>query len=87
MTKRSQSFGFHRYVLFIHDFSYLSVIICIGGKTFYRLKISGNSMFSKYNESNIDIFELYTSSKYIKEQIATLPVRIIGIAREKRTRL
>lgn len=41
-------------------------------------------MFSKYNESNIDIFELYTISKYIKEQIATLPVRIIGIAREKK---
>lgn len=103
-----------------------------GGKTFYGLKISGDSMFPKYNESDIVIFEHtedyvlaqnkdcavmvngfdatfknvtitemgitlvplnlnnsdnYQPTFYSKEQIATLPVKIVGIAREKRTRL
>lgn len=103
-----------------------------GGKMFYGLKISGDSMFPKYNESDIVIFEHtedfvlaqnkdcavmvngfdatfknvtitdmgitlvplnlnnsdnYQPTFYSKEQIATLPVKIVGIAREKRTRL
>lgn len=103
-----------------------------GGKTFYGLKISGDSMFPKYNESDIVIFEHtenyvlaqnkdcavmvngfdatfknvtitemgitlvplnlnnsdnYQPTFYSKEHIATLPVKIVGIAREKRTRL
>lgn len=103
-----------------------------GGKTFYGLKISGDSMFPKYNESDIVIFEHtedyvlaqnkdcavmvngfdatfknvtitemgitlvplnlnnsdnYQPTFYSKEQIANLPVKIVGIAREKRTRL
>lgn len=103
-----------------------------GGKTFYGLKISGDSMFPKYNENDIVIFEHtedyilaqnkdcavmvngfdatfknvtitetgitlvplnlnnsdnYQPTFYSREQIATLPVKIIGIAKEKRTRL
>ena len=103
-----------------------------GGKTFYGLKISGDSMFPKYNESDIVIFEHtedyilaqnkdcavmvngfdatfknvtitemgitlvplnlnnsdnYQPTFYSKEQIANLPVKIVGITREKRTRL
>lgn len=103
-----------------------------GDKSFYGLKISGDSMFPKYNESDIVIFEHtedyvlaqnkdcavmvngfdatfknvtitemgitlvplnlnnsdnYQPTFYSKEQIATLPVKIVGIAREKRTRL
>lgn len=101
----------------------------LGGKEFYGLKISGNSMTPKYNENDIVIFEKtedmlsadnkdcavmvngddatfkkvslndngivlipYNTSEYnmmiySKEEIANKPVRIIGIAREKRTRL
>ena len=103
-----------------------------GGKSFYGLKISGDSMQPKYNEKDIVIFEHtedYTIANnkdcavmvngfdatfknvtlnengitlipynpnnsdnyqpifYNKEQISSLPVKIIGIAREKRTRL
>lgn len=103
-----------------------------GGKQFYGLKISGDSMAPKYNENDIVIFEHiddytlannkdcsvmvngydatfkyitisengitlvplninnqdnYVPTFYNKEQIESLPVRIIGIAREKRTRL
>ncbi len=100
-----------------------------GGKVFYGLKISGNSMTPKYNENDIVIFEKtedmlsadnkdcavmvngddatfkkvslndngiilipyntneYNMMIYSKEEIANKPVRIIGIAREKRTRL
>lgn len=103
-----------------------------GGKSYYGLKISGDSMFPKYNENDIVIFEHtedyvlannkdcavmvngfdatfknvtitesgitlvpfnlnnsdgYKPTFYNKEQIADLPVRIVGIAREKRTRL
>ena len=103
-----------------------------GGKTFYGLKISGDSMFPKYVENEIVIFEQisdysiandkdcavmvngfdatfktihinesgitlipfnpnntdkYLPTFYSNEQIESLPVKIIGIAREKRTRL
>ena len=103
-----------------------------GNKKFYGLKISGDSMFPKYNENDIVIFEQngdytlanrkdcavmvngfdatfknvtitesgitltpfnlnnqdnYLPTFYSKEQIESLPVKIIGIAREKRTRL
>lgn len=103
-----------------------------GGKTFYGLKISGDSMYPKYNENDIVIFENtndyqiannkdcavmvngfdatfknvnisdagitlipfnpnnsdgYQPTFYNKEQIESLPVKIVGIAREKRTRL
>jgi len=103
-----------------------------GGKTFYGLKISGDSMYPKYSEKDIVIFEQnndisvankkdcavmvngfdatfknvtisedgitlvpfnpnnsdgYLPTFYNKEQIENLPVKIIGIAVEKRTRL
>ena len=103
-----------------------------GGKSFYGLKISGDSMYPKYNENDIVIFENtndytrannkdcaimvngfdatfknvtisengitlvpfnlnnsdgYQPTFYSKEQIASLPVKIIGIGVEKRTRL
>ena len=103
-----------------------------GNKKFYGLQISGDSMFPKYQEKDIVIFEQtndytiankkdcavmvngfdatfknitisesgitlvplninnsdnYQPTFYNKEQIEKLPVRIIGIAREKRTRL
>lgn len=102
-----------------------------GGKKFYGLKISGDSMAPKYNENDIVIFEQiedfaiannkdcavmvngydatfkyititkegitliplninnqdnYVPTFYSKEQIEELPVKIIGIAREKRVR-
>lgn len=103
-----------------------------GGKTFYGLLISGDSMLPKYQEKDIVIFEYtndylsankkdcavmvngydatfknititengitlvplninnsdnYVPTFYSIEQINELPVKIIGIAREKRTRL
>ena len=103
-----------------------------GGKKFYGLFISGDSMSPKYNEKDIVIFEQnedlemangkdcavmvngfdatfknvsinqagitlvpfnldnsdnYKPTFYDIEQIQSLPVRIVGIAREKRTRL
>lgn len=103
-----------------------------GGKTYYGLKISGDSMSPKYEENDIVIFEknedfLFANGKdcavmvngfdatfknvrlnqagiqliplninnsdgyeptfYDSEQIQKLPIRIIGIAKEKRTRL
>lgn len=103
-----------------------------GGKIFYGLLISGDSMMPKYQEKDIVIFEYtndymtankkdcavmvngydatfknititengislvplninnsdnYAPTFYSKEQIQALPVKIIGIAREKRTRL
>ena len=103
-----------------------------GNKSFYGLRISGDSMYPKYNENDIVIFEKngdyelanrkdcavmvngfdatfknvtilengltltplnlnnqdnYLPTFYNKEQIENLPVKIIGIAREKRTRL
>lgn len=99
-----------------------------GDKKFYALKISGDSMFPKYSENDIVIFEqnddkeLYngkdcavmingTESTFKKvllndqgivlqpyntaydiimfsnEQIEQLPIKVVGIAREKRTKL
>lgn len=103
-----------------------------GGKKFYGLKISGDSMYPKYCENDIVIFEQsedyiaankkdcavmvngfdatfknvtindagitlvpfnlnnsdgYQPTFYSNEQIKSLPVKIIGIAKEKRTRL
>ena len=101
----------------------------LGGKKFYGLKISGDSMFPKYQEGDIVIFEQnedkelfngkdcavmvngydatfkkvllnengitlipYNTAKYemmiySKQEIEDLPIRIIVIAREKRTKL
>lgn len=103
-----------------------------GGKSFYGLKISGDSMYPKYSENDIVIFENtldytqannkdcavmvngfdatfknvtlnengitlvpfnlnnsdgYKPTFYNKEQIEKLPVKIIGVAVEKRTKL
>lgn len=99
-----------------------------GGKQFYGLKISGDSMSPKYQENDIVIFEKnddkelyngkdvavmingsestfkkiivndqgiilqpyntsYNIMVYSKEQIEKLPIRVVGIAREKRTRI
>lgn len=99
-----------------------------GGKSFYGLYISGDSMFPKYENKDIVIFEqtddyqiangkdcavmvngddatfkkvfldnegitlqpyntMYPAIRFNREQIENKPVRIIGIAREKRTRL
>lgn len=102
-----------------------------GGKQFYGLKISGDSMFPKYQEDDIVVFEdsrsydihsamnkdcavmingydatfkkvllseegitlvpyntgAYDIKMYSKEDIKNKPIRIIGIAREKRTRV
>lgn len=100
-----------------------------GEKQFYGLKISGDSMFPKYNEDDIVIFEknddmisannkdcavmvngddatfkkvlinengivlvpynnaAYDMIMYSKEDIENKPIRIIGIAREKRSKL
>lgn len=103
-----------------------------GNKKYYGLQISGDSMFPKYQEKDVVIFEHtndytiankkdcavmvngfdatfknititesgitlvplnlnnsdnYQPTFYNKEQIEQLPVRIIGIAKEKRTRL
>ena len=103
-----------------------------GNKKYYGLKIQGDSMYPKYEENDIVIFEQtedyirankkdcavmvngddatfknvtitesgitliplninnsdgYQPTFYDKEQIKNKPVRIIGIAREKRTRL
>lgn len=101
-------------------------------KKYYGLKISGDSMYPKYHENDIVIFEHtedllqaqkkdcavmvngfdatfknvtitengitlvplninnsdnYQPTFYNKEQISSLPVKIVGVAREKRTRL
>ena len=102
-----------------------------GGKQFYGLKISGDSMFPKYQEDDIVVFEdshsynmesaknkdcavmvngddatfkkvllsdegitlvpyntgAYDIKMYSKEDIINKPIRIIGIAREKRTKV
>lgn len=100
----------------------------VGGKTFYGLKISGDSMFPKYSDGDTVIFEKsgdveafrnkdcaimvngddatfkkvlvneqgivlqpyntsYDILMYSNEQIEKLPIKVIGIAREKRTKL
>ncbi len=99
-----------------------------GDKKFYALKISGDSMFPKYNENDLVIFEqnedkeayngkdcavmingtestfkkvllneqgivlqpyntAYDIMMYSNEQIEQLPIKVVGIAREKRTKL
>lgn len=103
-----------------------------GGKTFYGLKISGDSMYPKYQTDDIVIFEKnedmneadnhdcavlingfdatfkkfklsqngitlipynqdntdgFETTYYDSDQVQKLPIKIIGIAREKRTRL
>lgn len=104
-----------------------------GGKTYYGLLISGDSMFPKYQDKDIVIFEKtdvndisfnkkdcavmvngfdatfknvsinedgitltplnpynsdgFVTTTYTNQQIEELPVKIIGIAKEKRTRL
>lgn len=99
-----------------------------GGKNFYGLKISGDSMFPKYSENDIVIFEqnedvemyngkdvavmingtestfkkisvvpegillqpyntVYDIMMFSKEQVENLPIKVVGIAREKRTKL
>lgn len=99
-----------------------------GNKKFFGLKISGDSMFPKYNEKDIVIFEqtndielyngkdcaimingtestfkkilineqgivlqpyntAYDIIMFSKEQVEHLPIKIVGIAIEKRTRL
>lgn len=102
-----------------------------GGKQFYGLKVSGDSMFPKYQENDIVVFEdsrnynmeaaknkdcavmvngddatfkkvllnddgitlvpyntgSYDIKMYSKDDIINKPVRIIGIAREKRTKV
>ena len=100
-----------------------------GGRKYFALKISGDSMFPKYQDNDIVIFEetsdiekintkdcavlvnnddatfknvsimddgivlsplntmAYQPKFYSKDQVATLPVKILGVARERRTRL
>ena len=103
-----------------------------GGKKFYGLKISGDSMFPKYQPNDIVIFEQsednvkangkdcavmvngfdatfkkftlndngiiltplnqdnqdgYQTTFYSVDQVSNLPIKIVGIAVEKRTRL
>ena len=99
-----------------------------GNKKFYGLKISGYSMFPKYNENDIVIFEqnddvelyhgkdvavmingtestfkkilvneqgivlqpyntAYDIMMFTKEQVQQLPIKVVGIAREKRTKI
>ena len=99
-----------------------------GDKKFYGLKISGDSMFPKYNENDIVIFEqnndvelyhgkdvavmingtestfkkilvneqgivlqpyntAYDIMMFTKEQVQQLPIKVVGIAREKRTKI
>lgn len=99
-----------------------------GDKKFYGLKISGDSMFPKYNDGDIVIFEqndnvnlyngkdvavmingtestfkkilvneqgivlqpyniAYDIMMFSKEQVEQLPIRVVGIAKEKRTKI
>lgn len=99
-----------------------------GNKKFYGLKISGDSMFPKYDNDDIVIFEqnddttlfngkdcaimingtestfkkllvneqgivlqpynmAYDIMMFSKKQVEQLPIKVVGIAREKRTRL
>lgn len=100
-----------------------------GGKKFYGLKISGDSMYPKYSEDDIVIFEqnddieayknkdvavmingtestfkqikiredgitlipynigAYDVMMFSKEEVESLPIKVVGIAREKRTKV
>lgn len=112
----------------IIDYVEIPKIWTRGGKKFYGLKISGDSMFPKYNEDDIVIFEQnddttlyhgkdvaimingtestfkkllvneqgivlqpyntgYNIMMYSKEDVKQLPIKVVGIAREKRTRI
>lgn len=100
----------------------------LGGRKFYGLKISGDSMFPKYNEDDIVIFEQnddttlyhgkdvaimingtestfkkllvneqgivlqpyntgYDVMMFSKEDVEQFPIKVVGIAKEKRTKL
>lgn len=100
----------------------------LGGKKFYGLKISGDSMSPKYIENDIVVFEqnddkelfngkdvavmingtestfkkiivnkqgivlqpyntAYDIMMFSKEQVEQLPIKVVGIAREKRTKI
>ncbi len=100
----------------------------IGDKNFFGLKISGDSMFPKYLEEDIVIFEqcddierynnkdvavminntestfkkilvndqgivlqpyntAYDIMMFSKEQVEQLPIKVVGVAREKRTKI
>lgn len=100
----------------------------VGNKQFFGLKVSGDSMFPKYNENDIIIFEqnddfemyngkdcavmingsestfkkvlindqgiilqpyntAYDIMMFSKEQVEQLPIKIVGVAVEKRTKL
>ena len=53
--------------------------------TFKKVKLNQNGItLIPYNQDNTDGFE---TTYYDEEQITNLPIKIIGIAREKRTRL
>jgi repressor LexA len=112
----------------IIDYVEIPKIWTRGGKKFYGLKISGDSMFPKYNEDDIVIFEQnddttlyhgkdvaimingtestfkkllvneqgivlqpyntgYDIMMFSKEDVEQLPIKVVGIAREKRTRI
>ncbi len=99
-----------------------------GGKKFYGLKVSGDSMFPKYQDGDTVIFEQnddfesyngkdvavmingtestfkrilvneqsiilqpyntsYDIMMFSKEQVEQLPIKVVGIAREKRTKI
>lgn len=100
-----------------------------GGRKYFALKISGDSMYPKYQDDDIVIFEQtndienannkdcailinnddatfknlsiledgivlsplntlsYQPKFYTKEQVANLPIKILGVARERRTKL
>lgn len=99
-----------------------------GGKKFFGIKLSGDSMYPKYQDGDIVIFEqnddlesyngkdvavmingtestfkrilvndqgiilqpyntAYDIMMFSKEQVEELPIRVVGIAREKRTKL
>ena len=112
----------------IIDYVEIPKIWTRGGKKFYGLKISGDSMFPKYNEDDIVIFEQnddttlyhgkdvaimingtestfkkllvneqgivlqpyntgYDIMMFSKEDVEQFPIKVVGIAREKRTRI
>lgn len=112
----------------IIDYVEIPKIWTRGGKKFYGLKISGDSMFPKYNEDDIVIFEQnddttlyhgkdvaimingtestfkkllvneqgivlqpyntgYDIMMFSKEDVENLPIKVVGIAREKRTKI
>lgn len=112
----------------IIDYVDIPAVWTKGGKDFYALKISGDSMTPKYNEGDIVIFEQtkdyeagknkdcavmvnctectfkkvfideqgitlqpynmnYEPMRFTKEQAISLPITIVGIAKEKRVSL